>query len=105
MSSTGGAAKAKKTTAAKPKRKLPAALKNPYKFDSTLAAVIGTTTPQTSANITKLVWVYIKKPSNNIKRTGHIIHADAKLKALCGKSEIHMMKDLAKCVWSHIERK
>jgi chromatin remodeling complex protein RSC6 len=91
------AKKAVKKAAKKPakkagKRKPNAAFMKPVTPDAVLGAVVGTAgLPRTE--LTKKIWVYIKKNGLQDKKNRRMINADDKLKAVFGgKSQVNMFQ-------------
>ena len=93
---------AKKKTAAKSKRKPSAAFMKAMQPDDTLAAVVGSK-PIPRTEITKKLWVYIKKNGLQDKQNKRMINGDAALKAVFnGKSQVSMF-DMTKLVSKHMK--
>jgi chromatin remodeling complex protein RSC6 len=92
---------AKKKTA-KTKRKPSAAFMKPMQPDDALAGVIGSKAmPRTE--VTKKLWVYIKKNGLQDKKNRRMINADAALKLVFnGKSQVSMF-DMTKLVSKHMK--
>jgi len=81
---------AKKKTAAK--RKPNAAFMKPMTPSAMLGAVIGAG-PMPRTEVTKKIWVYIKKNNLQDKKNRRMINADDKLKAVFGgKSAVNMFQ-------------
>jgi chromatin remodeling complex protein RSC6 len=78
-----------KPAAAKKKRAVPAAFKVKIKPDAILAAVVGAAA-DTRPQLTKKIWIYIKKHKLQDPADGRYILADANLKALFGKARAFM---------------
>lgn len=92
------APKAKK--AAKTKRKPNPAFMKPLKIDDTLAAIVGSD-PLPRTEITKKLWVYIKKNNLQDKVNRRNINADDKLRPLFdGKKQVSMF-EMTKYVAKH----
>ena len=90
-------APAKKTAARKPN----AAFMKPMKPDAALAAVVGAN-PIPRTEITKRLWIYIKKNSLQDKLNKRNIKADDKLKLVFGGKAIVSMFEMTKLVGKHI---
>ena len=89
------------TMAKKSSRKPNAAFMKPVTPDATLAAVVGST-PLPRTEMTKKLWVYIKKNGLQDKKNRRMINADAALKAVFGgKSQVSMF-DMTKLVSKHV---
>jgi upstream activation factor subunit UAF30 len=95
-------AKAKKAAKKKTARKPNAAFMKAMQPDDALAAVVGSKAiPRTE--ITKKLWVYIKKNGLQDKKNRRNINADAALKAVFnGKSQVSMF-DMTKLVSKHMK--
>jgi upstream activation factor subunit UAF30 len=65
-----------------------------------LSAVIGKR-PLARTEITKAIWVYIKKHNLQDTQNKRMINADTKLKPLFGKDQVSMF-DLAKIISQHV---
>lgn len=92
----------KKKPTKKTKRKPNKAFMKPMKPTEILAAIIGPKAlPRTE--VTKRIWVYIKKNKlqDKVKRT--VINADAKLKAVFGGRAKATMFELTKYVSKHLK--
>jgi upstream activation factor subunit UAF30 len=91
----------KKTAKKKSARKPSAAFMRPVQPDAMLAAVIGNkAVPRTE--VTKKLWVYIKKNGLQDKTNRRMINADAALKPVFGgKSQVSMF-DMTKLVGKHM---
>ena len=92
----------KKPAAKKAKRKPNAAFMKPLTPSATLAAIIGgSAAPRTE--VTKKIWIYIKKHNLQDKKNRRNINADDKLKPLFnGKAQVSMF-DLTKFVSKHLK--
>ncbi len=99
----------KKTTTAKPKakpkvkakRKPNPAFMKPMQPDEALGAVIGTkAVPRTE--ITKKIWVYIKKNGLQDAKNRRMINADDKLKPVFGNKTQVSMFEMTKLISKHI---
>jgi len=92
---------AKKKTA-KTKRKPSAAFMKPLQPDAALAMVVGSK-PLPRTEVTKKLWVYIKKNGLQDKKNKRNINADANLKAVFnGKSQVSMF-EMTKLVSKHMK--
>jgi chromatin remodeling complex protein RSC6 len=90
---------AKKKTA---KRKPSAAFMKPLQPDAALGAVVGTK-PLPRTEVTKKLWVYIKKNGLQDKKDKRMINADAALKAVFnGKAKVSMF-EMTKLVSKHMK--
>jgi upstream activation factor subunit UAF30 len=88
---------AKKATKPKTKRKPNAAFMKPVTPNEKLAAVVGAA-PLPRTELTKKLWVYIKKHNLQDKKNRRMINADAALKVVFGgKSQVSMF-DMTKLV-------
>ena len=88
--------KAKKAPAKKAKkagkRKPNAAFMKPVQPDAVLGAVVGTS-PMPRTELTKKIWVYIKKHNLQDKKNRRNINADDKLKLVFGgKAQVNMFQ-------------
>jgi upstream activation factor subunit UAF30 len=91
---------AKKKTAAK--RKPNAAFMKPMTPSAQLGAVIGANAmPRTE--VTKKIWVYIKKNGLQDKKNRRMINADEKLKPIFGGKGQVSMFDMTKMVSKHLK--
>jgi len=91
---------AKKKTAAK--RKPNAAFMKPMTPSAQLGAVIGANAmPRTE--VTKKIWVYIKKNNLQDKKNRRMINADDKLKPIFGGKAQVSMFDMTKMVSKHLK--
>jgi len=93
--------KAKAKPKAKAKRKPNAAFMKPMQPDAALGAVIGTK-PIPRTEITKKIWVYIKKHDLQDAKNRRMINADAKLKPVFGKKKQVSMFEMTKLISKHI---
>jgi len=95
--------KAKKKAAKKTsKRKPNAAFMKPVQPGPALADVVGTK-PIPRTEVTKKLWVYIKKHGLQDKNNRRMINADATLKPVFGgKSQVSMF-DMTKLVGKHLK--
>ena len=97
------AAKKKKAAkkAVKSKRKPSAAFMKPMQPDEALAGVIGSK-PMPRTEVTKKLWVYIKKNGLQDKKNRRNINADAALKKVFnGKAQVSMF-EMTKLVSKHM---
>jgi len=91
---------AKKKTAAK--RKPNAAFMKPMTPSAMLGAVIGAS-PMPRTEVTKKIWVYIKKNGLQDKKNRRMINADDKLKPIFGGKAQVSMFDMTKMVSKHLK--
>ncbi len=91
---------AKKKVAAK--RKPNAAFMKPMTLSATLAAVLGAG-PMPRTEVTKKIWVYIKKHGLQDKKNRRMINADDKLKPIFGGKAQVSMFDMTKMVSKHLK--
>ena len=90
-----------KTTSKTPARKPSAAFMKPMTPSPALAAVIGPkAVPRTE--VTKQLWVYIKKNGLQDKKDKRTINADAALKAVFGGKASVSMFEMTKLVGKHL---
>ncbi|MDB6113875.1 MAG: topoisomerase domain fusion protein [Lacunisphaera sp.] len=89
------------TMAKKSSRKPNAAFMKPVTPDATLAAVVGSA-PLPRTEMTKKLWVYIKKNGLQDKKNRRMINADAALKAVFGGKTQVSMFDMTKLVSKHV---
>lgn len=95
------AKKAKAKTKAKTKRKPNAAFMKPLTPSTILASIVGNK-PLPRTEVTKKLWVYIKKNKLQDAVERRFINADQKLKALFGgKSRVNMF-EMTKHVAKHL---
>lgn len=94
-------APAKKVAAKKVVRKPNAAFMKPMTPSALLAAVIGAT-PVPRTEVTKKIWVYIKKNDLQDAKNRRNINADEKLKPLFGKNQVSMF-ELTKIISGHLK--
>ena len=87
--------------AAKKRKPNPAFMK-PVQPDKVLAAVIGTK-PMPRTQVTKKLWVYIKKNKLQDQKKRIMINADAKLKAVFGGKKQVNMFEMTKLVSRHMK--
>ena len=83
-------------------RKPNAAFMKPVTPTATLAAVIGDS-PRPRTEVTKKVWVYIKKNGLQDKTNRRMINADDKLKAVFGGKKQVNMFEMTKLVSKHLK--
>ena len=91
----------KKPAAKKAARKPNAAFMKPMTPSAVLAAVIGAT-PVPRTEVTKKIWVYIKKHDLQDAKNRRNINADDKLKPLFGKNQVSMF-ELTKIISGHLK--
>jgi chromatin remodeling complex protein RSC6 len=90
-----------KTTSKTPARKPSAAFMKPMTPSPALAAVIGPkAVPRTE--VTKQLWIYIKKNGLQDKKDKRTINADAALKAVFGGKASVSMFEMTKLVGKHL---
>jgi chromatin remodeling complex protein RSC6 len=87
--------------AKKSARKPNAAFMKPVTPDATLAAVVGAN-PLPRTELTKKLWVYIKKNGLQDKKVKTQINADDKLKAVFGGKKSVSMFEMTKLVSGHV---
>ncbi len=90
---------AKKKTARKPN----AAFMAPVTPDAALAAVVGDK-PLPRTELTKKLWLYIKKNSLQDKKNKRVINADAALKVVFGGKASVNMFEMTKLVNKHVKK-
>jgi chromatin remodeling complex protein RSC6 len=88
--------------AAKKKRKPNAAFMKPVQPDAALSAVVGNK-PLPRTELTKKLWVYIKKNSLQDKKKRTNINADDKLKLVFGGKKTVTMFEMTKLVSKHVK--
>lgn len=71
------------------------AFMKPVKPSSALAEIVGSK-PLPRTEVTKKLWVYIKKNKLQDAKQRRVIHADAKLKPIFGTAKLDMFKMTAK---------
>ncbi|MGH7671053.1 MAG: SWIB/MDM2 domain-containing protein [Gemmatimonadaceae bacterium] len=86
----------------KVKRKPNAAFMRPVQPDAMLAMVVGST-PIPRTEITKRLWVYIKKNGLQDAKERRMINADANLKAVFGGKARVSMFEMTKLVGKHVK--
>ena len=86
----------------KAKRKPNAAFMRPVQPDALLAAVVGST-PIPRTEVTKKLWVYIKKNGLQDAKERRMINADANLKAVFGGKGKVSMFEMTKLVGKHLK--
>src|SRR5882762_2313282 len=102
MATTTRAKKSAKSTKKKPARKANAAFMRPVTPSTTLAEVVGSK-PVPRTEITKKLWVYIKKNRLQDPKNKRMINADAALKGVFGgKSSVNMF-EMTKLVGKHLK--
>ena len=94
-------AAAKKAAPKKTARKANAAFMRPVTPSPALAAVVGSK-PVPRTEITKQLWVYIKKNKLQDAKNKRMINADATLKTVFGKSSVNMF-EMTKLVGKHLK--
>lgn len=87
--------------AKKAARKPNAAFMKPVTPDAALAAVVGSS-PLPRTELTKKLWVYIKKNGLQDKKTKTQINADDKLKAVFNGKKSVSMFEMTKLVSGHV---
>lgn len=94
--------KVAKKVAKKTKRKPNAAFMKPVTPNEKLALVVGAA-PLPRTEMTKKLWIYIKKHGLQDKKNRRMINADAALKVVFGgKSQVSMF-DMTKLVSKHVK--
>lgn len=88
--------------AKKKKRKPNAAFMKPVQPDAMLSAVVGDK-PIPRTELTKKLWVYIKKNGLQDKKKKTNINADDKLKAVFGGKKTVSMFEMTKLVSRHVK--
>ena len=86
---------------AKSKRKPSAAFMKPMTPDAALAAVIGSK-PMPRTEVTKQLWVYIKKNGLQDAKNKRMINPDANLAAVFGGPKAVSMFEMTKLVGKHL---
>ena len=89
-------------TKKKSARKPNAAFMKPVQPDAVLGAVVGTK-PLPRTDLTKKLWVYIKKNDLQDKKIRTQINADEALKAVFGGKKSVSMFEMTKLVSRHVE--
>ena len=93
---------AKKKAAKKTKRKPNAAFMKPLTPSAALGAVVGAKAmPRTE--VTKKIWVYIKKNGLQDKKNKRMINADAALNVVFGGKKQVSMFEMTKLVNKHVK--
>jgi upstream activation factor subunit UAF30 len=90
-----------KTTSKTPARKPSAAFMKAMTPSPALAAVIGSK-PVPRTEVTKLLWIYIKKHNLQDKADKRTINADAALKPVFGGKSSVSMFEMTKLVGKHL---
>jgi chromatin remodeling complex protein RSC6 len=90
-----------KTTSKTPARKPSAAFMKPMTPSPALAAVIGAK-PVPRTEVTKQLWIYIKKNKLQDAKDKRTINADAALKAVFGGKSSVSMFEMTKLVGKHL---
>jgi upstream activation factor subunit UAF30 len=99
----GGAKKVAKKAAKKGAKRVPnAAFMKPMQPDAALSAVVGGS-PMPRTEITKKIWVYIKKNNLQDAKERRMINADDKLKPVFGGKGKVSMFEMTKLVNKHIK--
>jgi upstream activation factor subunit UAF30 len=93
---------AKKPAKKKTARKANAAFMRPVTPSETLAAVVGAK-PIPRTEVTKRLWMYIKKNNLQDKVNRRMIKADANLKAVFGGKSTVNMFEMTKLVGKHLK--
>jgi upstream activation factor subunit UAF30 len=93
---------AKKPAKKKSARKPSAAFMKPMQISAALAAVIGAG-PYPRTEVTKKLWVYIKKHGLQDSKNRRNINADEKLKEVFGGKKQVSMFDMTKLVGKHLK--
>ena len=93
---------AKKAVKKAAKRKPNAAFMKPVQPDAKLGAVVGMA-PLPRTELTKKIWVYIKKNNLQDKKNRRMINADDKLKPIFGGKAQVSMFDMTKMVSKHLK--
>jgi len=84
------------------KRKPSAAFMKPVTPDAALSEVVGSK-PLPRTELTKKLWVYIKKNGLQDKKNKRMIHSDDALKAVfAGKAQVNMF-EMTKLVSKHVK--
>jgi upstream activation factor subunit UAF30 len=91
----------KKKTAAKKKKTPNAAFMKPMNISDELAQVVGSK-PIPRTEVTKKLWVYIKKNKLQDSANKRNINADANLKAVFGGKKTVSMFEMTKLVSKHL---
>ena len=92
----------KKPVKAKVKRKPNAAFMKPMMPTAALGAVIGTAA-QPRTEVTKKIWIYIKKNKLQDAKNRRMINADDKLKEVFGGKKQVSMFEMTKLVNKHLK--
>src|ERR1700712_1170854 len=92
----------KKAAKKKSARKPSAAFMKPMQISSALSAVIGAG-PYPRTEVTKKLWVYIKKNSLQDSKNRRNINADEKLKEVFGGKKQVSMFEMTKLVGKHLK--
>jgi upstream activation factor subunit UAF30 len=93
---------AKKTAKKKAPRKANAAFMKPMNISPALAEVIGSK-PMPRTEVTKKLWIYIKKHGLQDSKNRRNINADAALKAVFGGKSTVSMFEMTKLVGKHLK--
>ena len=89
-------------TKAKTKRKPNAAFMKPLQPDAALGEVVGSK-PMPRTEVTKKLWVYIKKNGLQDTKNKRMINPDAKLAAVFGGTKQVSMFEMTKLVSKHMK--
>ncbi len=92
----------KKAKEAGKKRKPNAAFMKPMNLTAALAAIIGSG-PMPRTEVTKKIWLYIKKNNLQDKKNRRNINADEKLKPVFGGKAQVSMFEMTKLVNKHLK--
>jgi chromatin remodeling complex protein RSC6 len=92
----------KKKAAGTKKRTANAAFMRPVQPDAVVAAVVGAK-PIPRTEVTKRLWLYIKKNGLQDKKNRRMINADAALKAVFGGKASVNMFEMTKLVGKHLK--
>ncbi len=93
---------AKKKAAKKSKRKPNAAFMKPLTPSAALGAVVGAK-PMPRTEVTKKIWVYIKKNGLQDKKNKRMINADAALNVVFGGKKQVSMFEMTKLISKHLK--
>ena len=94
----GAKAKKKKKT----KRKPSAAFMRPVRPDAALSTVVGSS-PLPRTELTKKLWIYIKRNGLQDRKNRRMINADANLKRVFGGKTQVSMFEMTKLVSRHVK--
>ena len=93
--------KVAKKKVAKKKRKVNPAFMKPMQISDALAAIVGSK-PIPRTEVTKKIWVYIKKNKLQDPKNMRMINADDKLKGIFGRKKQVSMFEMTKLVNQHL---